>query len=331
MPYLCSTRTRQASQRCSNVRVVFLYVLMANKTIFNKTYKSPKESIEILRERGLSITDESKAQHYLSHIGYYRLSAYMHPLLRMPKEEHLFKEGASFDKVMTLYRFDKKLRMLLFNEIEKIEVAVRCSIVNCGCEMTNDPFWITDASNFSNPAKFNKTIHLIEEELIRSKEDFVTHFKEIYSNPYPPAWILMEVLPFGVVTNIYANIKNKKLKKRISQSFDLQVAPFESWLTIVAVTRNSCGHHSRIWNRVFSIRATIPVRMTRPWLLLKTDPLRVYFDMCIIKYFLDIISPGNDMLSKMQSLFDEYPEVDLRALGFPSGDWQDEPLWSTQS
>ena len=137
----------------------------------------------------------------------------MHPLLRMPKEEHLFKEGASFDKVMTLYRFDKKLRMLLFNEIEKIEVAVRCSIVNCGCEMTNDPFWITDASNFSNPAKFNKTIHLIEEELNRSKEDFVTHFKEIYSNPYPPAWILMEVLPFGVVTNIYANIKNKKLKK----------------------------------------------------------------------------------------------------------------------
>ena len=79
--------------------------------------------------------------------------------------------------------------------------------------LTNNPFWITDASNFSNPAKFNKTIHLIEEELIRSKEDFVTHFKEIYSNPYPPAWILMEVLPFGVVTNIYANIKNKKLKK----------------------------------------------------------------------------------------------------------------------
>ena len=140
----------------------------------------------------------------------------------------------------------------------------------------------------------------------------------------------MEILPFGVVTNIFANIKNKKLKKRISQSFDLQVAPFESWLTIVAVTRNSCGHHARIWNRVFSIRATIPVRMNRPWLLLQTDPLRVYFDMCIIKYFLNIISPGNDMLDKMQALFTEYPEVDLGALGFPSGNWQDEPLWSTR-
>ena len=70
--------------------------------------------------------------------------------------------------------------------------------------------------------------------------------------------------------------------------------------------------------------------MPRPWILLQTDPLRVYFDMCIIKYFLNIISPGNDMLDKMHALFAEYPEVDLGALGFPSGNWQNEPLWSTR-
>ena len=50
---------------------------------------------------------------------------------------------------MMLYRFDKKLRLLLFNEIEKIEVAVRCAIVNLGTEMTGNPFWMTDANNFS--------------------------------------------------------------------------------------------------------------------------------------------------------------------------------------
>ena len=75
----------------------------------------------------------------------------------------------------------------------------------------------------------------------------------------------------------------------------------------------------------------MPNQFLRPWITLPTDQLRIYFNMCIVKYFLDIISPGNDMLSKMQSLFAEYPEVDLRALGFPSGNWQDEPLWSTQS
>ena len=65
----------------------------------------------------MEITDEEKAQHYLSHIGYYRLSAYMYPLLSIPKEQHLFKRGVSFGKVMMLYRFDKKLRLLLKVEL----------------------------------------------------------------------------------------------------------------------------------------------------------------------------------------------------------------------
>ena len=48
----------------------------------------------------MEITDEEKAQHYLSHIGYYRLSAYMYPLLSIPKERHLFKQGVTFGKVI---------------------------------------------------------------------------------------------------------------------------------------------------------------------------------------------------------------------------------------
>ena len=64
---------------------------------------------------------------------------------------------------MMLYRFDKKIRLLLFNEIEKIEVAVRCAIVNFGTEMTGNPFGMTDANNFSNPSKFNRSIRFIED------------------------------------------------------------------------------------------------------------------------------------------------------------------------
>ena len=299
---------------------------MAIRIPFIKTYSTPHELVQLLKTRGMEITDEEKAQHYLSHIGYYRLSAYMYPLLSIPKEQHLFKQGVTFGKVMMLYRFDKKLRLLLFNEIEKIEVAVRCAIVNFGTEMTGNPFWMTDANNFSNPSKFNRSIRLIEDEFNHTKEDFINHFKETYTNQYPPSWMLTEILPFGVITNIYSNIKNKKIKKRIAQSFGLQVAPFESWFTIITVTRNSCCHHARVWNRVFSIRATMPIRMSRPWITLQTDPLKVYFDMCIIKYFLDIISPNNDMLDKMNRLFATFPEVDMAALGFPSG-WENEPLW----
>ena len=107
----------------------------------------------------------------------------MYPLLSIPKELHLFKQGVTFGKVMMLYRFDKKLRLLLFNEIEKIEVAVRCAIVNFGTEMTGNPFWMTDANNFSNPSKFNRSIRLIEDELNHTKEDFINHFqRDIYQS-----------------------------------------------------------------------------------------------------------------------------------------------------
>ena len=157
---------------------------------------------------------------------------------------------------MMLYRFDKKLRLLLFNEIEKVEVAIRSAIVNIATSMIGDPFWMTDGGNFADSNRFARTMSLIDSELRHSREDFIIHFKTTYSNPYPPAWILSEILPFGVITNIYGNIKNKKIKKRISQAFGLQIDPFESWLTIITGQRNSCCHHSRVWNKQYSIRAT---------------------------------------------------------------------------
>ena len=293
---------------------------------FRKTYSKPGDLVSLLKSRGLSITNDAKAEHYLEHIGYYRLSAYMYPLLKTPKELHQYKPGATFKQVMMLYRFDKKFRLFLFNEIEKIEIAVRSRIVNVASSMIGDPFWITDRNNFADRNRFSRTMSLIDNELRHTREDFIVHFRETYSDTYPPAWILSEILPFGVMTNIYSNIKNKKIKKRISQTFGLQIDPFESWLTIITVTRNSCCHHSRVWNKLYSIRATLPNRMNRPWITLPTDCLRIYFTVCIIKYFLDIISPNNDMLAKLRWLIVDFPEIDLHALGFPDG-WENEPLW----
>ena len=294
---------------------------------FTKPYLNAYDLIRLLQSRGLTVSDTEKAESYIEYIGYYRLSAYMYPLLQIPKELHQYKPNTSFGQVMMLYRFDKKLRLLAFNEIEKIEVAVRSAIVNVGCEMTNNPFWMTDSRNFIDARKFQHTMDLINNELRRSREDFIVHFKQTYSDPYPPAWILAEVLPFGVITNIYSNIKAPRIKKRISQKFGLQVAPFESWLTIVALTRNSCCHHARVWNKQNTIRPMMPNRMTGRWITLTTDALRIYFNLCIIKYFLNIISPNNDMKDKIQALLSAYPSIDINAMGFPRG-WEAEPLWN---
>ena len=299
---------------------------MSNKIPFQKPFANAHDFILLLQSRGLIIEDSVKAERYLQFIGYYRLSAYMYPLLQIPKEQHRYKSNMTFSHVMMLYRFDKKLRLLLFNEIEKIEVAVRSTIVNTGCELFGDSFWITNGDFFIDKNKFNHTLELIDSEMRKSREDFIVHFRQTYTNTYPPAWILAEILPFGVITNIYSNIKSAGVKKRIAGKFGLQIAPFESWLTIITLTRNSCCHHARVWNKQNTIKPMLPNKMTGQWISIPTDTLRIYFNICIIKYFVDTISPQNDMKAMLDALLCSFPNIDIKAMGFPQG-WENEPLW----
>ena len=294
---------------------------------FMKHYMAETDLVALLESRGLIVSDEAKAVRYLESIGYYRLSAYMYPFLKVPKESHQYKEGTTFQQVLNIYRFDKKLRMLLLNEIEKVEIAIRRAIMNIPVQMTGDIYWLTNSVHFANQRTFQETKNTIDREYAKSTEEFIKHFKNSYCDPYPPSWILGELLTMGNVNMIYRNLKADKIRKRISHYFGLQPIVLESWITSLTLLRNACCHHSRVWNKVSSIMPVSPRRIAHPWITLSTNPQRVYFTICIIKYFLDIISPNNDMQGKMLTLFANYPEIDLAALGFPNG-WESEPLWT---
>lgn len=139
----------------------------------------------MLSQRGLAFDDKERVCRYIRNIGYYRLSAYFYPFLEIPKERQLFKQGSSFDAALRLYRFDKKLRLFMFNEIEKIEVSLRSTLANVVAKETGNIFWMTDSSLFANSNKFSRTMELIDKEINNSKEDFILHFKNKYSNAYP--------------------------------------------------------------------------------------------------------------------------------------------------
>ena len=245
------------------------------KRKFTKSYSTSEELVKLLQSRGLEINDEQKAGHYLKNIGYYRLSAYMYPFLQIPKHEHLYKQGASFKKVMMLYRFDKKLRMLLLNEIEKIEIAIREAVMNIVSEMLGDNFWLTNSKHFANTRAFTDTMNVIDKEYRKSTEDFILHFKDTYVEPYPPAWILGELLTMGNVNMVYRNLKDDRIRKSIAQRFGLQPKVFESWLTVLTLVRNSCCHHARVWNKLNSIHPVLPKRIHRPWITLSVNPHRI--------------------------------------------------------
>ena len=150
---------------------------------FMKHYMAETDQVTLLKNRGLIVPDETNAVLYLESIGYYRLSAYMYPFLKVPKESHRYKAGTTFQQILCLYRFDKKLRMLLLNEIEKVEIAIRRSIMNVPAQMTGDIYWLTNPLHFANQRTFQETKNAIDREYAKSTEEFIKHFKNSYCDP----------------------------------------------------------------------------------------------------------------------------------------------------
>lgn len=275
------------------------------KQLFTKTFYSPQQHIVLLKNRGLLIADEEKAAGYIYNIGYFRLSAYFYPLLKFPKEQHLYKPGATFVQALNMYRFDRKLRLLLFNDL----------------------FWITNPAYFFNMQSFRYTQDTIDAELKKSKEDFILHFRSAYTDDYPPAWMIAEILPLGLLCRIYTNLKDNVIKKRVAQHFGLQVPVFSSWIVILAGLRNMCCHHCRTWNRELATITTEPRRTKYGWIdSSRTDKRRMYYRICMIRYFLYTVSPNNSFKDKLKTLLAAYPNIDTAAMGFPS-DWESEDIW----
>lgn len=142
--------------------------------------------------------------------------------------------------------FDRRLRLLVFNAIEKIEIALRTKIVY-EFSLTKGSHWHEDANMYRNNYFFNKNINSLYEEVDRSSETFIEHYKQTYSTPaYPPAWMSLEVITMGLLSKLYGNLKKGTEKKKVAKEFGLpNPLILESWMHTFAGLRNICAHHGR--------------------------------------------------------------------------------------
>lgn len=123
------------------------------KIPYEKAPISIKMQVEKLRSRGLIIDDDELAARYLSNISYYRLRAYTYPFQNNsdPDRHHEFiRKDIHFKDIINLYCFDRRLRFLVFNALEKVEVALRAKITQCYSEATNDSHWYLEESLFKD-------------------------------------------------------------------------------------------------------------------------------------------------------------------------------------
>ncbi|GHV69345.1 CAAX amino protease [Bacteroidia bacterium] len=295
------------------------------KIIYTKPFLILQEQLAQLKGRGLSFGDDVKALHLLKYISYYRLSGYWYPLLEN-KQPQVFKSGVTFETVFNLYKFDRELRKIIIGELEKIEIAVRTQMAY-SLSIAHGSFWLENESLFVNSAKYRATWDKIRSEMQRSDEEFISAFATKYTNALPPSFITLEIVSFGTLSKLYENLKSDVVKREISQTFGLPDRVFISWLHGLVYTRNVCAHHARLWNRPLGIQPLFPRHTQNSWI--STDGLdnkRMYYVLSIVLYFLNTINPKHTFKQKLENLFDKYPNVDQRAMGFPD-DWKTEPLW----
>ena len=184
----CTQHAHPASRKNSALRVGFLFLCRPPSFMLEQYTKPPlnhKEQLQLLKDRGLLVEDDTKALHLLHHISYYRLSGYWHPLLLQPKHLHRFKPNASFNNAFKLYCFDRELRQLVLGEIEKIEVAVRAQMINT-LSQAFGPTWYADTQRFNNNrAGHDRTLQKLLDDFRNSQEEFIVAFRKKYSDNYP--------------------------------------------------------------------------------------------------------------------------------------------------
>lgn len=277
------------------------------------------EQLAHLQRHGLHVAEPNRALRWLQRISYYRLSAYCLPF----KDGENFRCGTEFNDVAGLYIFDRKLRLLVLDAIERIEVALRTA-VTYEIGHAHGPFGHTDPANFSEGFNHRKFMDELAGEERRAKEAFAAHFRRKYnSETHLPVWMATELLSLGTVSLLYKSL-SPTIKRRIAAEYTVTDRHLASWLHSLSYIRNVCAHHKRVWNRELAIKPQIPTRSA--WLHELQSNERVYCILVILQHMLTVVSPRSRWRDRLFSLFDEHPDVPLSPMQVPAN-WRTQALW----
>ena len=190
-------------------------------------------------------------------------------------------------------------------------------------------FWFMNRTLGKDLRMFQDNLIHIQQEINRSKEDFIQeHFKQYEEPICPPVWKTLEVVSFGTLSKLYCNFSDNSVKKHIAAELKLpQHIYLESWIKCSLVLRNCIAHHTRIWNKKFPLKPQLPKNLDGNWIdKTKTDPAKLYAQLCCLSYLQNSIHPQNNFKNQLKKLLTQHPNVDVTAMGFPK-DWTNEPLW----
>ena len=331
---------------------------------YTKCWKSHEEQLELLESRGMAVADRQNALDYLERIGYYRLSGYWFAFRergeccpldergKKPKKVQIksivldkFRQGATFQNAKDLYVFDKKLRLLVMDALERIEIALRVDIAHTLGKHDQFAYLKPELLHEDFSQKLNKETGITPHHdwlskhaqlICRSKEDFVHHNREKYGLPLA-IWVACEVWDFGTLSTLYGGMRERE-QDSISQRYGISNGRvFATWLRSLNYLRNVCAHHCRLWNRNIINQPRLPSAKELSWVsIFETDAharARCFLLLKIAQHLLRTINPKSSWSRRMQEHLLAFPDLqhlglNVQGMGAPV-EWQHS--WESQA
>lgn len=218
--------------------------------MIGKQFKNLDEQIEILRYRGLIVNDENYAKGVLLRENYFFINGYRH-LFMDKKEKNKYLEGTTFEELYSLFVFDRSIRNVIFKYLLVIENNLK-SITSYQLSKKygyRERDYLQPKNFTQHPEKQRQLNDLLKKmkRQIRvngSQHSATLHYVSNYG--YIPLWILVKVLSFGIVSEMYSVLKSED-QREIANVYGIEVDDFLTYLPILANYRNLCAHEDILY------------------------------------------------------------------------------------
>lgn len=319
---------------------------------YDHPHLSFEEQADLLISRGLQ-ADRTILMQRLQAVGYTRFTAYLHPFL-IPNGDKQLLPCTTLDKVWDIYLFDRRLRLLLMDAVERIEIALRSLLVHFHTKGTT-PFDYARADYFPHWYKYPdilRKFHVGHISNMSSNLDsgdaagaFFARYGDVHE--FPPLWISIGMLDFGTTVYFYRN-STKCIREALAKEWELDTSPLDSWLTALRLLRNCCAHHCRIWNRQFSSYPNLHHASSPAWRYVYSETRRCWVRpapgdsrkslmdyrqrlgplLFISRYLLRKVAPTSRWHERVAALMGKaaLKGIPLAAAGLPEH-WATHPLW----
>lgn len=324
---------------------------------YTKPWLSLEQQVDHLASRGIDVGDRDRAIALLRAVGYYRLTGYLYPFRN--SEQYVDGEGRTHTRVFDSYapgttlhhaesiiNFDRRLRLLVMDGVERIEVAVRMQIGYVLGRISpfahEDPACFIDTFTDEStdpetgapiPGAHTKWLQRVNERRDNSDEQFVKHFREKYDDRMP-VWALTELLELGQLSRLYSGL-NQQEAEEVARAFGAPTKKImRSWLASLNYVRNVAAHHARLFNRKLQNAPKRPKTGQVPLLDhlqdAPKDGFGTYNALAVIAYLLHSIEVDTEWRQRLAALLHSFPTshvLSSRSIGAPQS-WESLELWS---